>query len=93
MYEAIEGILAKNVEFNPVTLLAEEWAPLAECPRVIINPRYAYGQPVIGQKKIPTSALYRTFKAEGRIEKAASWYGIPVDEAREALEFEVRLAS
>jgi hypothetical protein len=48
MYEAIERVLAKGVEFNPDTLLAEEWAPYSECPHVIINPRFAYGHPVIG---------------------------------------------
>jgi uncharacterized protein (DUF433 family) len=93
MYEAIEQILAKGVEFNPTSLLAEEWPPLAECPNVVINPRYAYGQPVVGKKKIPTAALYRLWKAEGRMERVASWYGIKPDEAREAIEFEVRLAA
>lgn len=93
MYEAIERIIAKGVEFSPTSLLAEEWSPLPECPRVIINPRYAYGQPVIGERRVPTSALYRLWKAEGRVEKVASWYGIKSDEAREAIEFEVRLAA
>ena len=51
MYDVIEQILAKGVEFNPKSLLAEEWPPIADCPRVIINPRYAYGQPVVGEKK------------------------------------------
>jgi uncharacterized protein (DUF433 family) len=93
MYDVIEQILAKGVEFNPKSLLAEEWPPIADCPRVIINPRYAYGQPVVGEKKIPTSALYRLWKAEGRIEKVAAWYGIKTAEAQEAIEFEVRLAA
>ena len=93
MYEAIEQILAKNVGFNPKTLLAEEWPPFSDCPHVVINPRYAYGRPVVGEKKVPTAALYRTWKAEGRIERVASWYGINVDSAREAVEFEVRLNS
>jgi len=93
MYEAIERILAKGVEFNPRTLLVEEWVPVAECPNVIINPRYAFGQPVVGSKKVPTAALYRLFKAEGRIEKVASWYEISTEDAEEAIEFEVRIAA
>lgn len=93
MYEAIETLLAKNVSFNPKTSLAEEWPPLAECPNVIINPRYAYGHPVIGDKKIPTSALFRLFKAEQRIARVARWYGLDSSLVEEAIEFELRLAN
>lgn len=93
MYETIERVLAKGVEFNPKTLLAEEWSPYAECPRVTINPRYAYGHPVIGDKKIPTAALYRLWKAEGNQERVAAWYGVTPNEVDEAIEFEVRLSA
>ncbi|MGA9137375.1 MAG: DUF433 domain-containing protein [Methylovirgula sp.] len=92
MYETIENILAKDVEFNPKTLLAEEWPPYAECPHVIINPRYAYGQPVIGEKKIPTAAIYRLWKVESNKDRVASWYGVRPSDLDEAIEFEVRLA-
>lgn len=93
MYEAIERILSKGVVFNPTTLLAEEWVPFAECPNVVINPRYAYGQPVVGKQKVPTAALYRLFRAEGRIDRVASWYGVKPKDAEDAVEFEVKLAA
>jgi uncharacterized protein (DUF433 family) len=93
MYDTIERVLAKGVEFNPKTLLAEEWPPYSECPHVIINPRYAYGHPVIGEKRIPTAALYRLWKAEGNADKVAKWYGVTAEEVDEAIEFEVRLAA
>jgi len=93
MYETIERVLEKGVEFNPKTLLAEEWPPYAECPRVTINPRYAYGHPVIGGKKIPTAALYRLWKAEGNQERVAACYGVTSNEVDEAIEFEVRLSA
>lgn len=93
MYEAIERVLAKGVEFNPKTLLAEEWPPYSECPHVIINPRYAYGHPVIGEKRIPTAALYRLWRAEKDTGRVAKWYDVTKDEVEEAIEFEVRLAA
>jgi uncharacterized protein (DUF433 family) len=93
MYEVVERSLAKGVEFNPRSLLVEEWAPLPECPSVTINPRYAYGQPAIGDKRVPTAALYRLFKAEGRVERVAAWYGTTITEAADAIDFEVRLAA
>lgn len=91
MYEAIERSLAKSVAFNPRTLLAEEWPPFAETPNVIVNPRYAYGQPVIGDAKVPTSALYRLWRAEQNYDRVASWYGVTPANVEEAVEFEVRL--
>jgi uncharacterized protein (DUF433 family) len=93
MYDTIERVLAKGVEFNPKTLLAEEWPPYSECPNVIINPRYAYGHPVIGEKRVPTAAIFRLWKAEGNPAKVANWYGVSIGEAEEAVEFEVRLAA
>lgn len=93
MYETIETLLAKNVSFNPKTSLAEEWPPLAECPNVIINPRYAYGQPVIGDAKIPTAALFRLWRAEGNSDRVAHWYGLSRAFVDEAIEFELRLAN
>jgi uncharacterized protein (DUF433 family) len=92
MYETIEKILAKGVEFNPDTLLAEEWPPYSECPHVIINPRFAYGHPVIGEKRIPTAALYRLWVAEKDTKRVANWYGVSVIEVDEAIEFEVLAA-
>ena len=93
MYETIERVLAKGVEFNPKTLLAEEWPPYSGCPHVTINPRYAYGHPVIGEKRIPTAALYRQWRAEKDVARVAKWYGVTANEVEEAIEFEVRLAA
>lgn len=91
MYETIERIIAKDVSFDPKTLLAEEWAPLAECPSVIINPHYAYGHPVIGRDHIPTSAIFRSWKAEVDKKRVARWYGVSEKIVGEAVEFELRL--
>lgn len=93
MYETIEQLLAKNVTFNPTTLLAEEWPPFAETPNVTINPRYAYGQPVIGEKRVPTSAIHRLWKAEQNTERVAALYRVTKEDVAEAIEFEVRLAA
>lgn len=93
MYEAIERMLAKGVEFNPKTMLAQEWSPYAECPNVVINPRYAYGHPVIGDRRVPTTALYRLWLAEKNFDRVASWFGVTTANVREAVEFEVRLVA
>lgn len=95
MYEAIEGILAKGLSFNPKTALAEEWHPLKnDCPHVVVNPRYAFGQPVIGGSKVPTAAVFRQWRAEsGDRKRVADWWGIDLSEVDEAIEFEIRIAA
>ncbi len=90
-YETIEAVVAKNVSFNPRTMLAEEWPPLPEVPNVIINPRYSYGQPVVGEIKVPTAALYKLWMAEGSKDKVAKWFGVTLEDVESAIEFEVRL--
>ena len=92
MYDAIEALLAKGIAFHPTTALATEWRPLeTECPHVIVNPHYAYGHPVIGKTRIPTSAIFRSWRAEGDRSRVASWFGINRTNVDEAIEFELRL--
>ena len=95
MYDIIEKVLAKGVTFDPSSHLAELWKPLeADCPNVIINPRYAFGHPVISIKRIPTSALFKTWRAEkGNANKVADWFSVTKAEVTEAVEFETRLAA
>lgn len=95
MYGVIEDILAKGVAFDPHTHLAAEWRPLRnDCPNVVLNPKYAYGHPVIGDRHIPTSALFRLWRAElGDKRRVADWYSVDLDAVEEAVEFEMRLAT
>ena len=91
MYDIIEKILAEGVSFDPATGLADAWQPLPnECPNVIVSPRYAYGHPVVS--KIPTSALFRLWKAEGgNLQRVARAFGVSPEAVSEAVSFEGRL--
>lgn len=93
IYDAIEQIIAKDISFDPGTGLADHWWPLRGfCPRVMVDPLKAFGQPHISDKSVPTSALFRLWRAEdGNSRVVADWYGIKADEVDEAVEFEVRL--
>ena len=67
--------------------------PLSECPNVIVDPRIAFGRPVIAPQFVPTEALFALWKAEdGNYRAIADWFHISRDQAEEAVEFEVRLA-
>ena len=93
MYEMIEDVLAKNVSFDVATHLAMQWRPLAgDFPDVIVDPRFAYGHPVISNRHIPTIAIFRAWKAEhGDRAKVAEWFDIDEDQVVEAVQFEIRL--
>ena len=93
MYETIEEALSRGVAFDPKTALAKQWKPFhEECPNVIVDPRFAYGHPVVGKKKIPTAALYRQWLSEERdIRRVSEWFGTTESAVEEAIAFETRL--
>jgi uncharacterized protein (DUF433 family) len=94
MYDVIETLLGKGVEFDPRTHLAEHWKPLLEYPNVIVHPRFAYGHPVISDRHVATAAIFRMFKAEsGNQAKVARAFRISPEEVGEAVEFETKLAA
>lgn len=92
MWEVIQAALAKGVSFDPRTHLAARWAPRPDSfPTILIDPRIAYGQPII-PALVPTRAIADIWAAEGgEVEAAADWFGIPVEQARDAVGFELAL--
>lgn len=95
IYQVLEQILEIGVKFDAQTGLAKEWHPDERlAPNVYINPHYAFGQPVVGEKAIATSAIYKTYQAEeGNKGKVADWYGIDPALVSEAVRFEASLAT
>jgi uncharacterized protein (DUF433 family) len=93
-YEAVEQALAKNLCFDSRTGIAYRWKPFpAECPDVILDPRIAYGHPVVAPKNVPTSAIYSLWKAEkANVRAVASWFEVSRDMVEQAVSYEMRLA-
>lgn len=91
IYEFTEQFLARDLEFD-LSGLARLWRPTPDTsPRVIVSPTFAFGQPVISERHIPTSTLYRTWKAEdGAIDAVADWHSVTPDDVRQAVLFEMR---
>lgn len=95
MWLAIEAVVAKNVAFDPKTAMARTWRPMgSEFPNVVVNPRFAFGQPVIGERPTPTIALFNQWKANGgQFERAAKWFRVTPEDVKEAVGFELSLAA
>jgi hypothetical protein len=95
IYEAFEQLLAEGVSFDPKTGIANRWHPLqGDCPNVIVDPRIAFGQPVIAPGFVPTKALYALWKAEsGNAKGVATWFHVDEAAVNESVKFEMRLAA
>jgi len=66
----------------------------AELPHVRIDPRVAFGRPVVvaDKRAVPTGKLAGVARTEG-LEAAADWYGVPEGDVEQAVAFEARLAA
>lgn len=93
MYAVLEDVLSRGLSFDPTSGLAERWRPRdREFPHVIIDPRVAYGQPIIEPVGVPTDSIFATWNAEGGDFKVvADWFEIDELTAKEAVEFELSL--
>lgn len=91
IYDFIEQVLARDLEFD-VSGLARLWRPAPNIsPDVIVSPVYAFGQPVISPRRVPTSTLFRAWKAEdGAFDTVAKWHAVTKAEVQQAVEFEMR---
>ncbi|MDT9598545.1 DUF433 domain-containing protein [Sphingosinicella rhizophila] len=91
----IENIIAKGVEFDPETELASRWFPRpSEFPTIAIDPKLAFGRPVVTGPGVPTAALFRQWKAEaGNSKKVAAWFNVSAADVDNAVEFELQTAA
>jgi uncharacterized protein (DUF433 family) len=71
--------------------IAGQWRPSLSFPKVLLNPRVAFGDPVIDGVWIPTRTLREAVHADGSIEEVADEFGISVDDVRQAFGWEKEL--
>jgi hypothetical protein len=94
IYEVWEQFLEEGITFNEKTGLPKIWKPQpSEFPEVLVTPQYAYGHPTISSNHIPTSALYKLWKAEKNYKIVGEWFGVTKFQAEQAVHFEESLAA
>ena len=91
MYEIIEQAFARDLEFD-ADGFARLWRPAPEiAPHVLVAPVYAFGRPVVSERRVPTRTLYESWLAHDRaVEEVADWFEITVEAVEEAVQFETR---
>lgn len=72
--------------------LARTWRPLPEtAPRVLVDPRFTFGRPVIEKYWVPTDTLADACAVEWSAEAAAEEYAVDEEAVLQAVAFERRL--
>jgi hypothetical protein len=95
--EVLGPLLKGEVIYNE-SGMARTWQPRPNrAPNVIVDPRFAFGKPILRAAVVPTSTILDAFVAEGDIPvpqahaNVASWYQVPIEVVREAIHFEFSL--
>lgn len=77
------------VRLYPFTRTASTAAPRF----VVIDPRMAFGRPVITGSRIPTAEVFERFKAGDSLETLVAEYARPTEELQEAIRYEAERAA
>lgn len=85
--------LLEGIEFdaseNPI-----RWHPDPQDPSIVIDPKLAFGKPIVLPCHMSTHAIYSAFQAEdGDAEAVARNFEISLDEVNRAVNFEKRIAA
>lgn len=81
-----------EIEFDDATSLAERWWPLGRAVPVVLDPRVAFGAPIVAGTAVRTGVVAR-LAGSSSIEEAAVAYELERRQAEAAVEFERRLAA
>jgi uncharacterized protein (DUF433 family) len=60
---------------------------------VVIDPRQAFGRPVIAGSRVPTAEVFERFKAGDSLETLVSEYGRSTEQIQEAIRYEAERAA
>ena len=60
---------------------------------VVIDPRLAFGRPVVLEIAVPTAVIIDRFRAGDSMPEMAEDYGVAVKDIEEAIRFEQRIAA
>ena len=64
------------------------WTPKEQLPRIVVDPRRAFGRPIETTSGAPAEALFDAWRAEqGNAEKVAAWYGTDLEGVDQAVKF------
>ena len=91
VFDAIASPFFKDLEFSQDRAL-ERWWPLGDHRAVVVDPRRAFGKPIVVHRGVPTVILSSAVKASNSIDEVVFWYGVTKSSVVDAVEFEDSLS-
>ena len=88
-FEQIVKPLLKNVSYSGES--ATMFSPLGVERTVVLDPMRSFGCPINRDSGVPTQVLYEMHQAGETDEDIATWYGVPLQGVRDAVEYETAL--
>jgi uncharacterized protein (DUF433 family) len=87
-FERILRPFLTQLDYSRVGASIERWWPLGKKKRVFLDPKIAFGRPVVVDSAIPTEVLYEAVRVNESEADVAHWYGVSTSAVRVAVEFE-----
>jgi len=75
------------IEFDAGTDLAVQWWPQGREAPIVLDPRVAFGSPVIAGTRIPVQTISDAFRAGETVESLGYWYNLTGEEVQAAINF------
>lgn len=88
--ELVEKSLLE-ISYATETGLAMRWHIAGPGGGVVVDPRIAFGAPVVEGANIPTRVIWEQSRSESEPETLASWFRIEIKQVRDALRYEAQL--
>lgn len=90
--EILSDRLYVSLEFSDEDMV-RRWWPMGKERQVVLDPERSFGKPIVAREGIPTSILASAYRAEKSISRVARWYEVEEESARDAVEYEEKLAA
>jgi len=68
------------------------WRPKEGDNLIVVDPRRAFGEPILAETGTPTRILLRAYQVEQDFDRVADYYDLTVELVKRAIEFERRFA-
>jgi len=89
--EVVEQSL-REISYATETGLANRWHVAGPGGGIVIDPRIAFGEPVVEGVNVPTRTIWEQSQADKEPEALASWFRLDVKQVKDALRYEAQLA-
>ncbi len=91
VFDKITSPFFKDLEFSQDRRL-ERWWPLGDHRAVVVDPRRAFGKPIVVDRGVPTAILSSAVTASKSVDEVVFWYDVPKTSVEDAIEFEHSLS-